>query len=286
VVGNGSSWSFLYGNTARRQAIRQFGAAQSLGDTVSVVNIGHLAALGAATHRSVDCCCFCCAIGFGVAITFSRTPVVAMLWMLPLLAFAKYRGWIRLPIISSAGLVALSFALIASIGDISRFLYLTLPAGGGVERLSLQDLRLEIWLDALKAIEQSPWVGYGWYQTPLAQLNVADGTQVLGQLLPSTHNLVLDLTLWLGIPLAMILMIAMAWSFLDKFNARRGVVGIAAWLGVAVILNHSMLEYAELYAYFFAPACWWLGVLSAGSGSRLRTYKVDGPGFLWITDCP
>jgi O-antigen ligase len=223
---------------------------------------------------------------FGLVLTFSRTPVVAMLWLLPLLAFAKYRGWIRLPIIFAVGLVALFFALVASIGDISRLLYLALPAGGGVERLSLKDLRLEIWLDALKAIWKSPWVGYGWYQTPLAQLNVADGTQVLGQLLPSTHNLVLDLTVWLGIPLATALMIVLAWIFFANFNARIGVVGIAAWLGVAVILNHAMLEYAELYAYFFAPACWWLGVLSAGSGSQLQTYKGESPKFLWISSRP
>lgn len=212
---------------------------------------------------------------FGVVLTFSRTPVVAALWLLLLLAFAKYRGWIRLPVISAVGFVVLFFALIASIGDISRFLYLTSPAGDVVERLSSKDLRLEIWLDALKAIGQSPWYGYGWYQTPLAQLSVADGTQVLGQLLPSSHNLILDLTLWLGVPLAIVLMIAMAWSFFAKFNACIGVIGLAAWLGVAVVLNHAMLEYAELYAYFFAPVCWWLGVLSSGPENQKQTSSLN-----------
>lgn len=223
---------------------------------------------------------------FGLTLTFSRTPVAAMLWLIPLLVFARYRRWIRLPVVFSIGFAVLFFVFIASIDELSRHLYLILPSGDIVERLASKDLRLEIWLDAVKAIAQSPWWGYGWYQTPLAQLHVADGTQVLGQLLPSAHNLILDLTLWLGIPLAAILLIVMAWSFATKLNARNGVMGIAAWLGVAVVLNHAMLEYAELYAYFFAPVCWWLGVLSVPSGGRLLNSDVVGRATDWIIRGP
>jgi len=209
-----------------------------------------------------------CLLIVGLTLTSSRTPVAAMLWMTPLLGYLGYRKWIRLPLFTLAGFAAFYLALVFNLEMIGGALYLTLPSAGAIERIASNELRLEIWADAVEAIRRAPWMGYGWFQTPIAQLDVADGTQILGQLLPSVHNLILDLVLWLGIPLSVFVLVALGWGFLAKFRFQMGIEGLASWIGVAVVINHAMLEYAELYAYFFVPACWWVGVLSDKSKSQ------------------
>lgn len=198
----------------------------------------------------------------GLVLTLSRTPLAATIWLVPILIWARHRRWIRLPVAATVAFLSLLLVLNLNMEHISKLLLYPGAASRVFESVALYELRPEIWRDALRAIQQSPWWGFGWYQSPIAQQLVADGTQRLGVLLPSFHNAFLDLVVWIGVPAALLFLFLLGKEYLAQFNARMGVTGLAAWLGVAVVLNHAMLEYAQLYAYFWLPMCWWLGHLS------------------------
>lgn len=200
---------------------------------------------------------------FGLALTASRTPLVASLLAGAVVIYFSAKGRVRASWKVVASILSFYAILMLSIESLGELLYLGDVSAGAIRRSAGRDLRLEIWNDALQAIIRSPWLGYGWLQTPIAQLNVANGTQTLGQLLPSMHNLILDLAVWLGVPLLLLVALVFAMEFVRKLRFPASVDTLAPWLGVGIIGTHAMLEYAELYAYFFVPACWWLGQVSS-----------------------
>lgn len=206
----------------------------------------------------------------GIVLSSSRTPLAAMIWLVPILLWARHCQWVRLPMRSTVAFLLLLLVLTLSFKQIGEWLNRPAATSRIFESMALFELRPEIWRDALKAISQSPWWGYGWHQVPVAQQLVADGTQRLGQLLPSFHNGFLDLTVWLGVPGALALLVVLGREYLAQFHVRIGVSGLAAWLGVAVVLNHAMLEYAQMYAYFWLPVCWWLGHLSVYTAPAVK----------------
>lgn len=124
-----------------------------------------------------------------------------------------------------------------------------------------------IWLHFWSAIQQRPWVGFGFNQAVEALASVA------GQVHPSrntvfAHNLVLDLMTWVGIPLALAMMAALIYwmtGWLRKSDdrqlmARRHWV-LAIWLA---LLIQSMLEFPYAHTYFLLPAA-----LLAGAATTL-----------------
>lgn len=110
-----------------------------------------------------------------------------------------------------------------------------------------------IWQVLLDAAAKAPWAGYGWNQVNLAQqATVADGAAI-GRMMDSSHNIVLDLALWAGVPLALVWS---GWTAAGLLRRREDVGNVAGWgavLGIVVILIHALLEYPLLYSYFLLP---------------------------------
>lgn len=129
-----------------------------------------------------------------------------------------------------------------------------------VSEFERPNLRFVMWQQLLAAIAESPWLGYGWLQTPLAQqvgaLKVAGVEQVL-----YAHNHLLDLATWLGLPLALMLAAVVA---LAAWRRRRSlqqarVLFLLAWLLPVAI--HALLEFPLAYAYFLLPVGVLMGIL-------------------------
>lgn len=122
--------------------------------------------------------------------------------------------------------------------------------------------RLHMWRQMVAGIEQSPWWGYGWRQTVVGQ---KAGAAVVpnGQLTDYAHSLVLDLTLWLGIPLALLLMLLLAWWYLRAACRVRTPVQFACLAATLPVAVHSLVEFPFAYSYFLFPLAWFLGVLCA-----------------------
>lgn len=137
---------------------------------------------------------------------------------------------------------------------------------GAAAGRGLETPRFAAWQTFFGALEQSPWVGYGWMQAGAAQLAVAEKFSPVGGLFSQAHNLFIELIVWNGYPLGILLISLLAYWFISRLRRISGPEAMCAYLAVLVILVHSMLELPYHYAYFLVPAGVWIGIIEASAG--------------------
>jgi len=117
--------------------------------------------------------------------------------------------------------------------------------GGGRELL---------WPALVDAIGREPWSGYGWQQMVLAQEAVALDHAPIRRHFEHSHNIVLDLLVWAGVPVGGSIVLLAAAALWRQLRAVRDAR--ALWLLVAVcgVLAHAMFEFPLEYAYFLLPS--------------------------------
>lgn len=117
------------------------------------------------------------------------------------------------------------------------------------------------WQAMWAALLERPILGFGWQQVSLAQLSVADRQPFVGEFIEHSHNIVLDLLVWNGLPIGLLLVGLSGGWFVTRIVACRD--GQAAWLlaGACGLLIHGLLEYPLEYSYFLIP----FGVLIGGA---------------------
>jgi hypothetical protein len=133
-------------------------------------------------------------------------------------------------------------------------------------RFTHGDLRLAVWSQLLEAVWHKPWWGWGVLEVTEAHNSVAHAHPVNSPFTYS-HNLVLDLTVWMGVPIALgLTALAVGWAVRRCSAARQPL----AWYCIAAavpLVTHSMLEFPFAYAYFLAPVLFLLGVLERSAGT-------------------
>jgi O-antigen ligase len=154
------------------------------------------------------------------------------------------------------GALLLAFVLWPALNEA---LYLQGPRSG---EFTQDSARLVMWRQCIAAIADAPWFGYGWRQTMFAQKQAA--ALVPGWLATDyAHNFMLDLILWVGVPLGTIFLLAGAWwivrAWLRLADARQVILAVAC----IPFLVHSLAEFPFAYAYFLFPVAWLLGALQA-----------------------
>lgn len=112
--------------------------------------------------------------------------------------------------------------------------------------------RLDIWNQMVHAIVQSPWVGYGWNQTTAAQFNVVDAISGR-EWATSAHNLFLDILVWCGIPLGLLIILFFTYFYFNLFKGISNIEGAFVFLIISSFIIHALLEYPLYYAYFLLP---------------------------------
>lgn len=134
-------------------------------------------------------------------------------------------------------------------------------------------MRLVVWPQLMEAIALRPWTGWGLREVPAAHNAIVSG-HVHSEPYSYAHNIVLDLALGVGIPLAILILgtvVLWLWRRLRVSADLQTCYCMAAVLPVAV---HSMLEFPFAYAYFLAPAMFLLGsweaMTSAKAGLHFR----------------
>lgn len=132
------------------------------------------------------------------------------------------------------------------------------------------DLRFPAWKMFIGAALERPWLGYGWTEVGRAQFEVAQDFPALFPVFSHSHNLFLDLVLWLGIPLGLSISVGLIVWYALRLRAvadARDAI-LAMFLGVVGI--HAMLEFPLHYGYFLLPVGMVVGVinqrLAGGSG--------------------
>jgi len=205
---------------------------------------------------------------FGLALTQSRTA-----WLAVVLLVAAVWAWRRLwsdrrwPwLVTGLGLY---FAVCAvSIDRLSQMFLLT-SAGdiGDIARIS-GELRPTVWALFADAAWQQPLWGYGWNQVGLAQLAVALDHPALHILFTHSHNLFLDLVLWCGIPLGLVVSIGLVCWFWRRLRAVGEAQNAVLLMFLLVVANHAMLELPLHHAYFLLPVGLVMGTLNTRQSAR------------------
>ena len=189
---------------------------------------------------------------WGMAMSGSRTGwlQVALLVGGGLALHARAR--LTLPRTQLLGLGALFAAAVLLWPEVNEALFLS-PGRSLAEQMR-PGVRLPYWGAMLDAIGREPLWGYGWLQAGAAQQRVALDYASFGAYFDDSHNLVLSLLLWNGLPVGGLIVALLAWWAWAQLRACRSAGAfwmLAAATGIAL---HGLLEYPLAYAYFLIPA--------------------------------
>lgn len=166
-----------------------------------------------------------------------------------------------MPIMAASALYAIVVAVWPAINAM-----LTLEAGRAAHELSTGGTRPQHWAAMLAAIGEEPWLGYGWQQVSAAHVRLADSRPFVGESIDHSHNLFLDLLIWNGLFVGLLLCGIVVWWFASRLAGCRDATTfwlLAALLGLAA---HSMVEYPLSFAYFLIPMGYWIGAVDAIQG--------------------
>lgn len=193
---------------------------------------------------------------FGVALTASRTAWVAIVivvfagWWWRDLWSSKYLPWV-----------------LAAIGCYFFLCVLVVGSFGGHRvsgiASSSVDPRFVAWRMFVGAISERPWFGYGWGQTAVAHISIAENYPPLHVVFAQAHNLFLDLIIWCGVPIGGLFSLILLNRFWRFFRQVRFQEDAVLFLFLLVVANHALLEFPLHYAYFLLPAGLIVGVMIA-----------------------
>lgn len=205
---------------------------------------------------------------FGMAATGSRTAWLSVLMLTGALLLARRRLSLRIP---KAGALGIGLAFVAMLvawpaaNDV-----LLLAPGRTLANQAVVGPRPLFYSSMADAVSRQPWFGYGWQQGLVAQTTVIDDHPAAGRLMGSSHNLVLDLLVWNGVPLALLITGLLCWWLVRQVRQCRSAAQLFLLLGIGAVLVHAMLEYPLNYAYFLLPVGMMMGLLDGATPTRWR----------------
>lgn len=205
----------------------------------------------------------------GLALTGSRSVLLAMAWLLPAYAFMRRRCGLRT---SPAAVIFVSVSFLAASAlwpYLNQLLLLSSDVPTVVSRLDSPGIRTVYWLSMLDAVTRAPWSGYGWMQIGVAQTATALDYPAVYSYFYSSHNLFLDVLLWMGVPIGLSAIAGLiAWG-VWQLRQCRDPLSWSALMAIGVVFSHSMVEYPLEYAYFLLPVGFLMGFLSGAHPSRM-----------------
>ncbi|MFN3731142.1 MAG: Wzy polymerase domain-containing protein [Comamonas testosteroni] len=109
------------------------------------------------------------------------------------------------------------------------------------------------WLSMLDAVAKKPIFGYGWLHAAEAHIT---GTNyaIKESIFQYSHNLILDVTLWAGIPFGIIISFVIFWGVVSCLRSSLSTSQKYSFLLVVVFLVHCMLEFPYAYLHLLIPA--------------------------------
>ena len=212
---------------------------------------------------------WCAALWFalGMALTRSR-----MVW---LAAAAFAIGWVwlrgrmglRLSIRSLLIWTLVFGAIVVVLGPVSDIVDAGAPESVA-NRLQGGGGRLRIWTAMIDGLMQSPWVGYGWSQVSRAGL-AGSLTHFTGEsMLRQSHSVPLDLLIWNGIPLGLLLIACVVGWWLRQVRSCESAERAVVLAAVSLILLYSLIEFPLESFYFLVPFGLFVGALEGWSAAE------------------
>ncbi len=151
---------------------------------------------------------------------------------------------------------------------------LLLSAGRSLGDQMQAGVRLPYWRSMLDAIGREPLFGYGWQQVGAAQQRVALDHPAVGTLFDNSHNFVLDILLWNGLPIGLMILAILGLWFITSIHACRNPKVVWLLAAVAGVLTHAMLEYPLAYAYFLIPTGIAMGAIESLSPAGWKAIRL------------
>jgi hypothetical protein len=135
-------------------------------------------------------------------------------------------------------------------------------------RVAQGSIRFAVWPQLFEAVAMKPWQGWGFHQVAAAQNAALSHAVGVSQAFTYSHNLFLDLVLWLGVPIGVSLAAAGVVYLARHARAAEGLLPCYALAVVLPLAVHSMLEYPYAYAYLLAPPLFLVGALERTTKTR------------------
>jgi hypothetical protein len=133
--------------------------------------------------------------------------------------------------------------------------------------------RLQIWLLATKAAMLHPLTGFGWGQISQVNFLFAENATVRPGMFNAAHNIFIDLVLWNGYPIGLLLMVVVfAWA-IKMFRSVATIKQCCYFLFLSILAIHALLELPLQYAYFLLPWGLIAGAMEA-SGAKESDVKM------------
>jgi O-antigen ligase len=133
----------------------------------------------------------------------------------------------------------------------------------------LATARLFIWQAYVTTAVSEPWSGFGFGQGFLTQIAAGDLGFDLRGLYTWTHNVLLDMATWFGLPAALVAISLVLWVLWRIVVAPRQLDRWIYTAGIFVVVLHGMVELPMAFAYFFFPVC-------LMTGAVLTSLRVPG----------
>lgn len=204
-----------------------------------------------------------------LVLTSSRTALLSTLVMGIFLILKSKKNVARIAPYMVLVWVVSVFLMAFMLPSLQDFLFMD---GGRPLNLVSDSPRITIWKQMLHAIAQSPWVGYGWNQTPTAH---AAGSLAVPGDVPYyyAHNVVLDLLAWNGLPVGLAIVGTAVYWWVSRMLRATGDTAVYAMAGLLPFGVHSMLEFPFAYAYFLVPVGLLAGMVEA-SYPGVKTFAL------------
>lgn len=236
-------------------------------------------------HRLVKFPVFLVAFTFiciGIGLTRSRTGLLEVLAVTILLTWAWWktgspRDIALVWIIAFASLIALELNFV----QVAEWF----GAGGTAvpNRLSGDDgARFFAWKAFSAAVLESPWTGFGIADLGSAYIALAEERPGIyfGARFIHAHNAVLDLILWVGLPLGVVILAGMSiWFYRTANDLPTKPSNVFPFAMLVALGLHAMLELPHHFLYFLVPAGMCIGILSINKTSK---NIVEMPRYVWI----
>src|SRR5699024_5694394 len=143
-----------------------------------------------------------------------------------------------------------------------------------VERAKAMERTL-LYKQFVLAILQKPWFGYGINQIAMAQLDITPVFSLPRMMTQHTHNIVLDMMVWFGVPITVLTLGYMLLKTKFWPSVKNTEIQLYAQLSAIAILTHGMLEFPLEYAIFLIPFGIFIGLIAQPANSiSISSVKV------------
>jgi hypothetical protein len=268
-------------------------------------NLGQANQLGILLVISVIACCYLfrvgkihavvliaavCVLSLGILLTLSRIAIVSI-GALVCFGFLHWQqlnkrwlfasiGWLILMLFAGVMLPKINAAVNSmQQSQAAAPLKLQQPQVRTFADGESSHIRIQTFLQLADAVKKSPWVGYGWNRVNEAQL-VGSGAAVLQKPYLYSHNIVVDLIVWLGIPLAVLIFLMVTAWFTNHLLRRKSDEACFAFMMLLVLAIYSMTEFPHAFGYFVVLAGLLTGVLESDAKASILSIRIKLYAFL------